>query len=327
MTSRRTAVRGALGLAVAASGATGGLLAGCAGGPAAPLTLGVAADEPAGRDRFATTLGAPVGIYSWYVGWADRPGFDAGRADAAVAAGALPMLTWEPWSPSRPIDQQPDFALARILEGDFDDYLASFARQIRDWGGTLALRFAHELDAPHYPWSVGLNGNTAEQAVAAWHKVRGVVAAAGADVVWVWCANVHAAGTVPYQWVYPGDDAVDWVALDGYNGGDVLPWGGWRSPSEVFGQSLEDIRALSDRPVVIGETGCAEEGGDKGEWIEELFDYAADAGIRGVVWFDYAKETDWRATSSPAALAGFRAAAAVADRWGPPPLPARFTPR
>jgi hypothetical protein len=158
------------------------------------------------------TLGVAVGVIS-----------TTERADAVVADGALPMLTWEPWLPGGGVDQ-PEYAMARIAAGDHDDHIAAFADQIRDWGGRLALRFAHELDAPHYPWSVGVNGNTAEDVVAAWHHVREVFAERDADVVWVWCVNVHAAGTAEYALLYPSDD-----------GGDALPWGGWRSPGEVFG--------------------------------------------------------------------------------------------
>jgi hypothetical protein len=62
--------------------------------------------------------------------------------------------------------------------------------------------------------------------------------------------------------LHPGDNAVDWLALDGYNGGGALPRGGWRSPREVFGASLADLRALSDRPVLITEVGRGEQGGD-----------------------------------------------------------------
>ena len=133
--------------------------------------------------------------------------------------------------------------------------------------------------------------------------------------------NVLAPGYADYASLYPGDAAVDWVALDGYNGGTALPWGGWRTPVEVFGPSLEQLHRLSDRPVAITEVASAEQGGDKAAWIHQLFDLAVDEGVRVLVWFDHDKETDWRLTSSPAATAAVRRELAVPGRLAPPPVP------
>ena len=46
--------------------------------------------------------------------------------------------------------------------------------------------------------------------------------------------------------------------------------------------------------MLITEVGSAEEGGSKAEWIRELFDLAVQEGVRGLIWFQYDKETDWR---------------------------------
>jgi Glycosyl hydrolase family 26 len=296
------------------------VVASCAA-PPQPLALGVAADDVSAIDRFSATTGAPVGIYQWYQGWAGAPDFDVTRAASAGARGALPLLTWEPWAPGAGADQ-PQYALARIVDGTHDAYIATFARQVRSWGGRLGLRFLHELNAPFYPWGSGVNGNTPGDAIAAWEHVRRIFDAEGAhNVVWVWCVNVHAAGYTDYAPLYPGDETVDWVAVDGYNGGDALAWGGWRSPADVFDQSLTDLRRLSERPLAITEVASAEQGGDKASWIKDLFELALDRGVRVLIWFDYSKEADWRVESSPASAAAMHAEATVPGRLGSPPLP------
>jgi hypothetical protein len=286
-----------------------------------PLALGVAADDLQAVDSFAVAAGAPAGVYQWYQGWAGTPEFDATKAAAADARGALPLLTWEPWTPGAGADQ-PEYALARIADGTHDAYITAFARQVRLWGGRLGLRFLHEMNAPFYPWGAGVNGNTSAASVAAWNHVRGIFHREGADnVIWVWCVNVHEPGYADYASLYPGDEAVDWVAVDGYNGGEALPWGGWRTPRQIFGASVAALRELTDRPLAITETASAEQGGDKSAWIRELFEFVASEDIRVLVWFQYAKETDWRIESSPAAAGAFREQAAVPGRVGPPPLP------
>lgn len=320
---RRRRTYGYLTVAVAVVLALSLVIAVSAAAAPLPLTLGVMSEGDAGPADFATAAGVPAGIQGWYESWAGDTPFDTARANAARAAGALPMLTWEPWSPDGGVNQ-PDYALGRIAEGDHDAYITAFAHQVHDWGGVLALRFAHELDAPTYPWGVGVNGNTAAQAVAAWRHVHDLFAAAGADVVWVWCVNVHLNGHADYAPLYPGDDDVDWVSLDGYNGGSVLPWGGWRTPDQVFGTNLDDLAALTHKPQAITEVGSAEEGGDKAGWVHDLFPFVIERHVRALVWFDVAKEADWRIDSSPSAAAAFRAEAGVRDRFGPPPIPARL---
>jgi hypothetical protein len=86
---------------------------------------------------------------------------------------------------------------------------------------------------------------------------------------------------------------------------------------------VDDLRALSARPILIGEVGSAEQGGDKAEWITQLFGYARDTGLLGFVWFDEDKETVWRIASSPAVAAAF--GEQVGGVRTAPRLPARFT--
>lgn len=291
-----------------------------------PLALGAVTDTMQEFDAFRDVVGAPVGVYQWYQSWEGSPAFDRPRADAAVQRGAVPLLTWEPWQPGAGT-AQPRYALERIAAGDHDAYVAAFAQQVRDWGGPLALRVAHELNAPHYPWSAGVNGNTPEHARAAWRHLREVFARHGADVVWVWSVNVSGPGTVPYDALYPGDEQVDWVGLDGYNGGTALPWGGWRSPEQLFAADLAALDDLSDRPLVLTEVASTDAGGDKAAWIRQLVEVAREHDVRALVWFDLAKEADWRVTSSPGSAAALRQAAADADVAERPPLPDRLRSR
>src|SRR5664280_1195181 len=285
----------------------------------APLTVGVAADHVTDLDRFARTTGAQIGIYEWYQAWEGAPPFDAARASSAVGRSALPMLTWEPWAPGGG-SAQPRYALARIADGSYDPYISDFAGQVRAWGGVIALRFAHELNGNWYPWGSGVNGNTAEEAVAAWNHVRAVFAAQRtSNVLWVWCVNVQGAGAAALKSLYPGDGAVDWVALDGYNGGTALPWGGWLTPTQIFGSTLRAVRQLTRHPVVISEVASAEQGGDKAAWIQALFTLARKARVRAVIWFEYNKETDWRLLSNSHAADAFRQQVTARGRLGPPP--------
>jgi beta-mannanase len=287
--------------------------------PVPTIALGVSAENNQEVAAFDQAVGAQTVMRQWYQSWAGTPGFDAVRADASASDGALPLLAWEPWEPGAGT-AQPEYALSRIVEGSHDTYIASFAIQVRDWGRPLGLRFLHELNAQHYPWCVGLNGNSSQDAVAAWLHVRDIFREVGADnVVWVWSVNVQAPGYTPYRSIYPGDKNVDWLGVDGYNGGSALPWGGWRSPEELFGPSIDELRAVSSRPLLITEVGSTELGGDKAQWIADLFTFALERNVRGVIWFEFNKETDWRVRSSQAATHSMRREAMTPGRLGAPP--------
>jgi beta-mannanase len=243
----------------------------------------------------------------WYAAWATVPDFPAADAARVAATGALPQVTWEPWDPSRGL-RQSTYSLASIAAGKHDRYLARWADQVRAYGGPLVLRLAHEMNGSWYPWAEGVNGNKAGSYVKAWRHVHEVFAARGVhNVLWAWSPNVPYPGSTAFAGLYPGDAYVDRVALDGYNWADLQAGSTWQSFAEVFGAGITQLQALTSRPLFIGEVGCPEQGGDKAAWVRDMFATLAERPeIRGVVWFDHAKEADWRVDSSPASLAAFR---------------------
>ncbi|MBO0687563.1 MAG: dockerin, partial [Candidatus Dormibacteraeota bacterium] len=87
----------------------------------------------------------------------------------------------------------------------------------------------------------------------------------------------------------------------------------WWSVEQTFGGSLASLRQLG-KPVMVAETACAELGGDKASWIEDLFGTVTGAYrdlVAAVVWFNKAFGAfDWRTDSSPAAQAAFKAGVA-----------------
>ena len=237
-----------------------------------------------------------------YLGFDDE--LQLAQLEAVRAAGATSLLTWEPYDWRAGTTDQPRFRLQRILDGEFDDHLRRTAATIGAFGSPVLLRFAHEMNGDWYPWSEQVNGNRPGDYVAAWRHVHGLFVQAGvSNVEWVWSPNVEYAGSQPLAQLYPGDDYVDAIAVDGYNWGTAEPWSWWQSPAEVFDPTLQTVRQLAPAmPLMIGETASTELGGDKAAWVEELFSWLEDnRDVRALVWFHLDKETDWRIDSSPAA--------------------------
>lgn len=257
------------------------------------------------------TLGRNVDLVPWYQAW-DSPNNSAFRRDKVewvIERGSIPMITWEPWNTQNGVNQA-SFSLRRIADGHHDTYIRSWARSASQIDGPIFLRFAHEMNGNWYPWAAGVNGNTSSDYSAAWKHVHGIFEAQGAtNVQWVWSPNRDYPGATPLDTLYPGDDYVDWLAIDGYNFGTEKSGMSWRSFNDTFKGTYDIITGFSSRPVMIGETGSTETGGDKAAWIREGLSpenlSANFPRLKALVWFNQVGSGNWPLSTSSAATRAF----------------------
>ena len=258
-------------------------------------------------DAFSETVGRDQAIVHWFQDW--EMDFDAGYMDQAVARGAMPLVTWEPWKFGGGVGQR-GYALKTILSGRHDDYVRRWARAAAAWGRPFFLAFAHEMNGDWTSWSPGVNGNTGPQFVAAWRRVHDIFRRQGAtNARWVWAPVAHYEGATPYKAVYPGGAYTNWVGMSGYNWGDTRDWSRWQSFSEIFGASYRTLARMTRKPMMIREMACAESGGDKAAWIRNAYLKEIPGKfprLKAVSWFHADKENDWRVDSSPEALEAYR---------------------
>jgi hypothetical protein len=259
--------------------------------------LGVAIDGAPGSsaivDAYAGKVGKRPNLIEFYAAWGD--GFDSAGARSAWTGGALPMMAWEPFTPS----------LRQIADGASDGYIRTFAAAVRDLNVPVAISLGHEMNGNWYPW--GTKATDAADFVRAWRHVHDLFLDVGATtVIWVWNPNVvNPVPDVALRPLYPGDAYVDWVGVTGY-----YTTNGQHTFASLFGPTLRSVRAFTRRPVLIAETG-AQQGSRKPADVADLFaGVAASKDVVGFVWFEYAKRADWRVTVAPAALAQYRKAAA-----------------
>jgi hypothetical protein len=292
--------------------------------PRGPVTWGVYLPNVTATLASVRSLGADVGkapgIVMWYPTWGgpfSDVAYSRADIDAVHAAGAVPMLTWMTWDPTRKdAKTQATYSNAAIAAGTKDAYITSWARSLAAAKGTVYLRLDHEMNGIWYPWSPGVAGSTAASYVAMWRHVHDVFVREGAtNVRWVWSPNVSCGGCASLASVYPGDAYVDWLALDGYNFGTARGHA-WQSFDQVYRQSYDAILRLRNKPLMIAELGTVERGTTasqtKSAWIREALEairtrYRA---VRAFVWFeqDNGSGEDFRLRSAPANLDAFRAA-------------------
>ncbi|BBY18150.1 glycoside hydrolase family 26 protein [Mycolicibacterium litorale] len=255
----------------------------------------------------AAAVGAQPAAVLWYEDFTGPAPVDGVAKVAAMGAAAV--ITWEPWLWRTDATGADAVTLAGIAAGRHDDHLSAWAEAFALTATPVQLRFAHEFNGDWYPWSPA-HGTTPEQYVAAWRHAQDLFRRAGAtEVGWVWSLDAAAHPDIPLRDWYPGDDYVDVVGIDGYNWGTTQGWSRWTPPVDIFEPAATEVRALTDRPIMIAEVGCAEAGGAKADWIAAFVRWvAAQPDIDTAIWFEHDKETDWRITSTPAATAAMAAA-------------------
>jgi hypothetical protein len=314
------------------------LLAGAAcrpaGGAASAPVWGVAVEgNPVTTAQLAAAAadGLRPALVVFFQQWPEQPAagaFPRASVDAIAAAGATPVISWEPMFYRRADNAETMVEAEAILRGDYDAYLAAFAREAAAWGRPLLIRFAHEMNLARYHWGgppAAYGPASPARYQAMWRHVVEVFRRSGAaNVRWAFVPNCEpvpgpSAGA-PWNTArayYPGDAYVDVLGMDGYNWGDTQTperhgWrSAWRGFADTFRAMRDELRAIApDKPLYVFETASAPTGGDKAAWIAELASTAQTWGLAGVVWFEVSKEVDWRLrTGVPAtALEPLRAA-------------------
>lgn len=261
-------------------------------------------------------------MLEFFNGW-DRA-FPRDQVIETWRRGALPLISWEPRPTVQPVGpdsdntSEPGYTLASIIDGSHDAYIDRFATEVRDLGLPIGLRFAHEMNGNWFPWSEERNGNSKGQYVQAWRHVHDRFTALGAtNAIWIWSPNVITARpSVRLAPLYPGDDYVDWTGMVGYYRRLYLDEKGNPKPptfANTYGSTIDELRSVAMKPIVITELGAIEVSQNKPAWIDSLFEgLAANPDIVGFVWFDHSVNgNDWRIESSTASTTAF--ATGVAD--------------
>jgi len=159
------------------------------------------------------------------------------------------------------------------------------------------------MNGPWYPWGYG--HVPASTFVAAWRHIVSLFRGQGADnVTWLWTVNQDRSGTGPVASWWPGADYVTWVGIDGY----------YFRPSDtfagVFGRTIDQVRAFTDKPVLLSETAVGPDAGQFAK-IGDLFAGMHKYKTLGLVWFDKTQDEgiyhqDWRIEDSQSAEAALR---------------------
>lgn len=224
------------------------------------------------------------------------------RINEIVDKGYVPMITLEDhFVNARPNAKQPN--LYSIVEGHFDKFFADWASEIGQVKGIVLLRILHEFNGDWYPWATVNNDKNPQLLVKAYQRIHSIFKKQNANnVKFIWCPNSMSVPQEKWNFImdaYPGDEYVDLVALDIYNGAgkDISIWRSFRR------EGIENYFILTDRlpkkPLIVCETASRERlqgeptaAQNKAEWIEDMAEALKTdmTRIKLLTWFNE-KET------------------------------------
>jgi mannan endo-1,4-beta-mannosidase len=230
-------------------------------------------------------------LVGYYSGWAEP--FETSFAEMLHTHGEIPFVQIDPT----------DASIEAIANGTYDDYLRSYADSVRAYAHNVVIGFGHEMNAPWYSWGYGHIAPSTF--VAAWRHIVTLFRNDGADnVTWVWTIQADEPGTGKIASWWPGAQYVNWVGVDGY----------YYTPADtfasVFGQTIDQVRAITKKPVLLSETAVGPEAGQFLK-IHDLFSGMAADKTLGLVWFDEKQHgsilhQDWRIEDNFGAADSFK---------------------
>ncbi|MFD3158351.1 glycoside hydrolase family 26 protein [Haloimpatiens sp. FM7330] len=196
-------------------------------------------------------------------------------------------------------------SIMRVLNGDYDSYLSSWANGIKNLQAPVFIRIGNEMNADWTDWGSSNIYNDPDLYKIAYRYIVDYFNQVGcSNAYFVWNPTIDSSPLTSLNKesvYYPGDDYVDWIGLTAYNFGDTQ-WGKFKYFDELYEDMYKSyLRNFPNKPMMIGEFSSTENGGDKAEFIRDVFQKIPTKypNIKLVIWFsDIDREYDFRINSS-----------------------------
>jgi hypothetical protein len=262
------------------------------------------------KQEFERKIGISLDMHATFVHWGNNKDFPKDLAAAARSKGQLLVIFWESMNYDDDPTYQPLYSVASIASGEWDDYILEFAEAARESGTSIILVPFEEANGNWYPWGGTVNGNSPTIIVKAYRHIRELFRTAP-NVRFGWVINEQSIPDTKENAIgkyYPGEDAVDYVGIDGFNDGSP-----WRTFDDIFAKPLSEVSAYRKPVIIFSFASAADQ--RKASWITDALSRAIPSypEIVGWIWFNENKERDWRVDSDRQSLRAFSEALAKND--------------
>ncbi|MFD7685334.1 glycoside hydrolase family 26 protein [Streptomyces sp. NPDC059781] len=178
----------------------------------------------------------------------------------------LLMLAWESTVWTEPHHEnwtETQLGWKNIASGKYDEEIIDpQIRRLKAYGKRVFFSFDQETDA-----RIKEGAGTPAEFVAAYRHLHDRFRELGADnVVWVWTVSGYLGSAKEMKALYPGDEYVDWIAMDQYNYYGCHDTTDWKDFLRSQRPSYEWLRAnvTDDKPVMLAEFATAPDADDPG---------------------------------------------------------------
>jgi beta-mannanase len=189
-----------------------------------------------------------------------------------------------------------------VLNGEYDEFLTNYAQTVKDFGHPVLFRLGNEMNGDWCPYSSYNTSKDTQIFKEFYRYVYKFFADAGADnVIWIW--NPNGKSFPDFEWndevmYYPGDEYVDVVGLTAYNTGTYYSGENWTGFAQLYDPIYAKSTALYSQPLMITEFASSSVGGDKNQWIRDMFDHIQSyPNIKVAIWWN---GCDWDANGNVA---------------------------
>jgi len=169
-----------------------------------------------------------------------------------------------------------------VLNGEYDAFLKDYARVVSEFDHPVLFRLGNEMNGDWCPYS---SYNTSKDTMIYkefYRYVYKIFEEANADnVIWIW--NPNGKSFPDFDWndavmYYPGDEYVDVIGLTAYNTGTYYPGENWTEFNVLYDSLYAKYNTLYKMPMMITEFASSSVGGDKNQWIKNMFSKIAEYG-------------------------------------------------
>lgn len=179
----------------------------------------------------------------------------------------------------------------RLLNGEYDQELIDFASALKDLDGPVLFRLNNEMNGDWCLYNSFFYQKDASLYIAMWHHIYEVFENVGANNV-LWVFNPNEKDLPPYKWnhylnYFPGEEYVDIIGVTGYNTGDYYPGEVWRGFKEIYDDFMPEYdRTFVGYPFMITEFGSSTFGGNKEEWMQEMFEVIDGYNFKAAIYWN-----------------------------------------
>jgi hypothetical protein len=198
--------------------------------------------------------------------------------------------------------------------GAYEEHAKALARNLVAAGlGNSVIRLAHEANDSAYPYSIGSTDAELQLWVQFWRRTAiAMRSVPGAHFQFDWCINAYWRPIPLSKW-YPGDDVVDIIGIDTYDGGVPAGQDRWAriyNQPDGISEVLQFAKAHG-KPTSIPEWGLWPQGastlggGDDPSYIDGIAAVVRNNAVAYQSYF-YNLESASLLRSSPRSLAAYR---------------------